>query len=887
MRYSSTYDDLSVNQIDIIDVTREEYAQEILGFSNNSLGGNPSSTSEPIISNSSPSLTPFEGSDFISEEIEAYLKDESISSEINHADCDPEGDICVDKLPVITAKDLKVDKKEALLKVLKSYKKAIAWKITDIKGIDPQFCTHKILMEEDYKPTVQNQRRVNPKIHEVIKKEVIKLLYAKMIYLISDSPWVSPIHCVPKKGGITVVENENNELIPTQLVTGWRVCIDYRKLNDATRKHHFRLPFMDQMKRPLSPVPMEHLLIAECPLAFAMLLGHFKDSFSSCLSHLDTMLQRCEDTNLALNSEKCHFMVKEGIVLGHKISKNRLEVDRAKADLIAKLPHPTTLKGECKTKQFQPIHYPSKTMTEAQIHYTMTEKEMLAVVFQAEVDSVGSPFQEFDIIIRDKKGTENFAADHLSRLENSHKDVFEKKDINETFPLETLCKISSRNTPCFADFANFPAGNFIVKGMSSQQKKKVFKDVNHYFWDDPYLFRICVDQIIRRCVHGQEAYDILKACHEGPIGGHHGANFAAKKNVIHVCEIFDVWGIDFMGPFPSSRGNMYILVDVDYLSKWVEAKALPTNDAHKWNDVSKNHPVDGLDHQSVEAVSQVTSVSKVTELINELFTSPNDPGFSQKRLGKACVSLMSRHRPPLKLNARKAFNFQKANIKKPSKLLLELMKMNLLCCPGMRYGLFKDLTRSPNAPKRSVSVPEEIMSLFRDKKKMAMQWTFPWLDNGYRIQMDFSERLVGRSTSKRDIRMEYLWHFRPPNDDWAMASPSDMLSRYELPLYYANGSKYGVPWFASGVEKVYFPVNKKDFHWCLAELHIHSGVITFYNSLEGPSNGIKDHLFWLELRQIFEFHIPTYMDYADVIVKKNIDKTNYSINFQYVQGVLI
>nr|GEW42521.1 reverse transcriptase domain-containing protein [Tanacetum cinerariifolium] len=120
-------------------------------------------------------------------------------------------------------------------------------KISDIKGIDPRFCTHKILMEEDYKPVVQSQRRVNPKIHDVIKKEVIKLLDAEMIYPISDSPWVSPIHCVPKKGGMTVVANENNKLIPTRLVTSWRVCIDYRKLNDATRKDHFPLPFMDQM----------------------------------------------------------------------------------------------------------------------------------------------------------------------------------------------------------------------------------------------------------------------------------------------------------------------------------------------------------------------------------------------------------------------------------------------------------------------------------------------------------------------------------------------------------------------------------------------------------------------------------------------------------------
>ncbi|GJV24468.1 reverse transcriptase domain-containing protein [Tanacetum coccineum] len=124
---------------------------------------------------------------------------------------------------------------------------------------------------------------------------------------------------------------------------------------------------------------------------------------------------------------------------------------------------------------------------------------------------------------------DNLAADRLSRLENPHKDVLENKDINENFPLETLGVISSGSTPWFADIANFHAGNFIVKGMSSQQKKKFFKEVKHYFWDDPYLFRICADQIIRRCMNGQEASDILIACHEGPTGGHHGANLTAKK----------------------------------------------------------------------------------------------------------------------------------------------------------------------------------------------------------------------------------------------------------------------------------------------------------------------------------------------------------------------
>ncbi|GKE75043.1 reverse transcriptase domain-containing protein [Tanacetum coccineum] len=226
---------------------------------------------------------------------------------------------------------------------------------------------------------------------EALLKEVIKLLDAGMIYPISDIPWVSPIHCVPKKGGITLVANEHNELIPTRLVIRSRVCIDYRKLNEATRKDHFPLPFMDQMferlaenefycfldgflgyfQIPIDPQDQEKTTFT-CPYGtFAyrrMLFGlcnapgtfqrcmmaifHdmiektmevfmddfslFGDSFASCLSNLDKMLKRCEDTNLVLNWEKCHFMCKEGIVLGHKISKSGIEVDQAKVDVITK-----------------------------------------------------------------------------------------------------------------------------------------------------------------------------------------------------------------------------------------------------------------------------------------------------------------------------------------------------------------------------------------------------------------------------------------------------------------------------------------------------------------------------------------------------------------------
>ncbi|GJU18380.1 reverse transcriptase domain-containing protein, partial [Tanacetum coccineum] len=409
----------SVNRVDVIDITCEEYVQEVLEISQS---GNPTSTSDFMIDSRSPSFTPFGGNTVYLEELLSVINSDpnlppSPVCEINvpekvKSSCEDPPDLELkdlpshleyrfleddDKLPVIIAKNLNDEDKTALIKVLKSHKRAIAWKISDIKGINPQFCTHKILMEENAKPVVQHQRRVNPKIHEVIKQEVIKLLDAGLIYPISDSPWVSPVHCVPKKGGITVVKNEDNELIPTRLVTGWRVCIDYRKLNDATRKDHFPLPFMDQMLErlagneyycfldgfsgyfqiPIDPLDQEkttftcpygtfayrrmpfglcnapgtfqrcmvaifHDMIEKTMEVFMDDFSVFGDSFSSCLSHLDKMLQRCEDTNLVLNWEKCHFMVKEGIVLGHKISKSGIEVDKAKVDVIAKLPHPTT-----------------------------------------------------------------------------------------------------------------------------------------------------------------------------------------------------------------------------------------------------------------------------------------------------------------------------------------------------------------------------------------------------------------------------------------------------------------------------------------------------------------------------------------------------------------
>nr|GEY81270.1 reverse transcriptase domain-containing protein [Tanacetum cinerariifolium] len=373
-RYSANYNDMTANRIDVIDMASKT---------------DKSSIDEPP---------------------EVELKDLPPHLEYVFLEVD-------DKLPVIIAKDLSVEEKTALITVLTSHKRAIAWKLSDIKGIDPKFCTHEILIEDDFEPAVQHQRR------SILKSTMSSGM------------------------SFTVVENEENELIQTHLVTRWRVCIDYRKLNEATHKDHFPLPFMDKMLERLVgneyycfldgfsgyfqiPIDLkdQEKTTFTCPygtfvyrrMPFGLYNAPvFGNSFQTCLDHLEKTLKRCEDTNLCLNWEKSHFMVKEGIVLGHNISKNGIEE--------------------------------------------------------------------------------------------------------------------------------------LIKPKSM-------------------------------CVHGQEAIVILKACHYGPTGGHHGLNYTAKKdempqNSIQVCKIFDVWGIDFMGPFPSSRGNKYILVVVDYLSKLVEAKALPTNDA--------------------------------------------------------------------------------------------------------------------------------------------------------------------------------------------------------------------------------------------------------------------------------------------------------------------
>ena len=458
----------------------------------------------------------------------------------------------------------------------------------------------------------------------------------------------------------------------------------------------------------------------------------YGSSFEQCLHNLGTVLQRCKEKNLALDWEKCHFMVTKGIVLGHMISAAGLEVDQAKVSIISDFTPPTTVKGIrsflghagfyrrfirdflkiarplCKLLQkdtkfhfdesyqkafeeikfriveapimakpewnkefeimcdasdfamgavlgqidekvFKAIYYASKTFNEAQENYSTTEKEMLAIVFACEkfrpyilgshvvihTDHVAIKYlmakkeakarlirwvlllQEFDLEIKDKKGSDNVIADHLSRIERNKAEEEETR-LKENFPDEKLFQLSFQ-MPWYADIVNYLACGVVPSEFSHQQKRKLMTDSRYYIWDDPLLFKRGADMIIRRCVLESEQSKIMNECHASPYGGHFSGERTAHKilqsgfywptifrdciewvklcdrcqkigNIssrnemplrgILVVQIFYVWGIDFMGPFPPSFGNSYILLAVDYVSKWVEGIAYPRDDAN-------------------------------------------------------------------------------------------------------------------------------------------------------------------------------------------------------------------------------------------------------------------------------------------------------------------
>ena len=598
-------------------------------------------------------------------------------------------------LPVIISANLTDSQKHQLLQVLHEHKEAIGWSVADLKGIDPSFCMHQIIMDEGAKPSRESQRRLNPHMKEVVKKEVVKLLDAGIIYPISDSQWVSPTQVVPKKSGLTVEKNEKGESIPMRITTGWRVCIDYRKLNSATRKDHFPLPFIDQILERLAgqqyycfldgysgynqvavhpedqdkttftcpygtfayrrmpfglcnaPATFQRCMMAIFSDMMDDVLEIFMDDFSvygssfdNCLQKLSRVLQCCRETNLVLSWEKSHFMVQQGIVLGHIVSEKGIEVDKAKVETIVKLAPPTSVRqvrsflghagfyrrfikdfsqisrplcnllskdqsfvfddaclkaflalkealttapilrspewsvpfeimcdasdyavgailGQKIEKRSHVIHYASRTLSDTQMHYTTTEKELLAVVFALEKFRsylLGSKviiysdhaalrylmskkdakprlirwillLQEFDIEIRDKSGCKNLVADHLSRL--TIDSSIDQGQIVDSFPDEQLFHV--KRLPWFADIVNFLVTREYPAHWNRNEKDRFFAQVKHYYWEEPELFRSCPDQMIRRCVPEEEYHSILSFCHSLACGGHFSSRKTAAK----------------------------------------------------------------------------------------------------------------------------------------------------------------------------------------------------------------------------------------------------------------------------------------------------------------------------------------------------------------------
>ncbi|KAK1609849.1 hypothetical protein QYE76_033522 [Lolium multiflorum] len=366
---------------------------------------------------------------------------------------------------VIISAKLSDIEEERLLEILKKHRGAIGYTLDDLKGISPAICQHAINIEDGAKPVVEHQRRLIPKMKDVVRNEVLKLLEAGIIYPIADSRWVSPVHCVPKKGGITVVPNDNDELIPQRVVVGYRMCIDFRKVNKIVEV------FMDDF-------------------------SVYGNSFDNCLRNLDKVLQRCEETNLVLNWEKCHFMVNEGIVLGHKISERGIEVDRAKVEAIEKMPYPRDVKGIRSIlghagfyrrfiKDFSKISKPLTNLLQKDVPFVFdddckeafeTLKKALTTAPVVEPPDWNLPFeimcdasdfavgavlgqrvdkklnkdakprlirwvlllQEFDLHIVDRKGADNPVADNLSRLENI---AYDPVPVNDSFPNEQLAVI--------------------------------------------------------------------------------------------------------------------------------------------------------------------------------------------------------------------------------------------------------------------------------------------------------------------------------------------------------------------------------------------------------------------------------------------------------------
>nr|XP_009803797.1 PREDICTED: uncharacterized protein LOC104249118 [Nicotiana sylvestris] len=437
------------------------------------------------------------------------------------------------------------EKVERLLEVLKEHRQAIGWTISDIQGIPPGICKHKIQLESERKPNVDHQQRLNPSMQEVVKKEIINY---------------NQIHIA--------LEDQEKTTFTCPYGTFAFSRMPFGLYNAPASFQRCMMSIFFDMVEDFLEVFMDGFLVVD-------------DSFEHCLNNLRQVLKRCEETNLVLNLDKCHFMVDECIVLGHKISKHGIEVDWEKIEIISKLPPPTfkhaklvfddkclkafeelkqslttapiivtpdwflpfelicdasgvairAMLGQRHNKVLHPVYYASKTLNGVQMNYTVTEQELLAIVYSFEKFQaylLGSKVivytyhvalrylmtnkdvkprlirwallvKEFDFEVKDRKGTQNKVADHLSRLEEVGRPKGDL-EINDAFPDEHILALSSTFSPWYADIANYLVSDLIPEGLESYQKKKFLRDCRQYYWEEPFLFRVCADNVIRRAI---------------------------------------------------------------------------------------------------------------------------------------------------------------------------------------------------------------------------------------------------------------------------------------------------------------------------------------------------------------------------------------------------
>ncbi|KAL4339830.1 hypothetical protein GQ457_08G026660 [Hibiscus cannabinus] len=435
---------------------------------------------------------------------------------------------------------MKLDQEERLIATLRQHKEALGWTIADIKGISPTVCMHKILLDDNHKPTVDAQRRLNQAMKDVVRKEILKWLDAGIVLG----------HKISSKG----------------------MEVDKAKIEVISK-----LPLPTTVKGIRSF------------LGHAGFYRRFIEDFSKITKSLCSLLEQGRPFEFNKDCTKAFNLLKQKLVTAPIVEppdwKLPFELMCDASDYAV-----GAVLGQRKEKIFHPIYYASKTLNDAQVNYTTTEKEMLAVIFA--FDKFRSYLIGTKVIVH----IDHSAIKYLLSKKDAKPRLIRWILLLQEFDIEIIDR----------------------KGTENQGRKRFKHNAKGYFWDEPYLFKQCADQIIRRCIPEEEQQIILEQCHSAPYGGHFGRNRTAAKvlqsglywptlhrdaqlfcqqcdrcqrtgnisrrnkmpiqNILEV-ELFDVWGIDFMGPFPSFFGNLYILLAVDYVSKWVEAIATTNNDA--------------------------------------------------------------------------------------------------------------------------------------------------------------------------------------------------------------------------------------------------------------------------------------------------------------------